>query len=177
MGDQTGFPVLIDGPAIKKRVTELAEAIDADYEGQTPVLLGVLTGSFIFLADLCREMKTRCEIDFVRVDSYGGGTTSSGDPALTLGAKLDLNGRAVLVVDEIIDTGLTLNLLLEKIKSMGAADVKTVALINKRAKREIPLEPDYTGFTVENGFLVGYGLDSAETMRNLPYIAISEKKE
>lgn len=177
MRDVKGNQVLLDGAAIKKRISELAEIIDRDYEGRTPVLLGVLTGSFIFLADLCREMKIECEIDFVRVESYGGSTETSGNPIMTLGGKINLSGKPVLVVDEIIDTGLTLNMLLEKIRGMGAADVRTVALIDKKAGRKIAIEPDYTGFTVGDGFLVGYGLDAAETMRNLPHIAVYQKKE
>jgi hypoxanthine phosphoribosyltransferase len=161
--------------AIKDRIRELATAIEEDYRGSAPVFVGVLSGSFIFLADLCRMITLDCEIDFVRVESYGKNTTSSGKPQLTLGLKLDLAGKPVIIVDEIIDTGLTLKSLVNEISALGPSSVKTCTLVDKKAHRRVDLEADYVGFSVDDGFLVGYGLDAAERKRNLPAIHLLEE--
>ncbi len=163
---------MITEAEIKTRISELAEMLDRDYGGTIPVLLGVLTGSFILVADLCRAMKSECLVDFVRVESYGEGTVSTGRPRMALAPKIDLKGRHVLVVDEIVDTGLTLSALLGELRSLGPAEIKTLALIDKKSRRRVPLAPDYVGFSVEDGFLVGYGLDAAEKMRTLPEIRL-----
>lgn len=160
---------------IREKVGELAARLTADYSDKNPVLLGVLTGSFIFLADLCRQLKFACEIDFVRMDSYGKHTTSSGKPKLTMSPKLDLSDRYVIIVDEIVDTGLTLGELVEGVAALGAREVKVCALVDKRARRRVDIQPHYAGFTIEEGFLVGYGLDAAERRRNLPAIYLLDE--
>lgn len=156
--------------AIAARVGELAASIEADYGGKQLVLVGVLTGSFIFLADLARELSLDCEIDFIRVESYGEGLVTSGAPRITTLTKLDLTGKEVLVVDEIVDTGLTLRALVDHLSQSGAASVKVAALVDKKTHRRVDVTVDYTGFEIEDGFLVGYGLDAAEKRRNLPAI-------
>ena len=166
---------LISAERIHLRVTELAALIDADYSGRRPLLLGVLTGSFIFLADLCRHMRIECEIDFIRVESYGDNTTTCGSPDISMGTKLAVAGRPVILVDEIVDTGLTLEALLKKLEEMGALEVRVCALIDKKAHRRVQVKVDYAGFELEDGFLVGYGLDAAELKRNLPDIRLLEE--
>lgn len=170
-----GGTALFTEEAIRERVKTLAARIDADFAGRVPVFIGVLTGSFIFIADLCRAVKIPCEIDFMRVESYGAGTVSSGKPLITQPTKLDLKGKPVIVVDEIVDTGLTLKAIIEELSASGASEIKVCALVDKRAKRRTEVNVDYTGFVVEDGFLVGYGLDAAERKRNLPDIWLLEE--
>lgn len=159
---------------IRGAVAGLASRIDEAYRGKNPLLVGVLTGAFIFLADLARAVTIPCEVDFVRVDSYGGGTVSSGVARRTLDCKTHVAGRHVVVVDEIVDTGVTLAALLEDLRGAGAASVAVCALVDKRARRKVEIEADFVGFTVEDGFLVGYGLDVAEARRTLPAIYLWE---
>lgn len=166
--------VLFSEEEIRQAVAGLAARIDADYAGKTPLLIGVLTGAFIFLADLSRALTVPCEIDFVRLDSYGAGTASSGSVRRTLECKTHVAGRDVIVVDEIVDTGLTLAAMLEDLRKAGAASVAVCTLVNKLARREVEVPTHYVGFTVEDGFLVGYGLDVAEGQRTLPAIYIWE---
>lgn len=169
-----GKPVFTED-AIRERVSELAARIDADFAGRVPVFVGVLTGSFIFIADLSRAVTIPCEIDFMRVESYGASTVSSGKPVITQPTKLDLAGRPVIVVDEIVDTGLTLRAIVEELSAKGAAEVRVCALVDKKAKRRVDVRVDYSGFEIEDGFLVGYGLDAAEKKRNLPAIWLLEE--
>lgn len=168
---------LNDGPKlvyseeqISDRIRDLAGRIDRDFAGRTPVFVGVLTGSFIFIADLCRAVTIPCEIDFLRVESYGGSTTSSGEPRITQGTKLSLSGKPVIVVDEIVDTGLTLKTIVEELTAKGASEVRVCTLVDKKAHRRVEVAVDYVGFELKDGFLVGYGLDAAERRRNLPAI-------
>ena len=157
---------------ISDAVARLAAELDRDYAEREPVLLGVLTGAFIFLADLSRAMSVECNIDFVRLSSYGDGTASSGAVARQMGCKLDLTGRHVVVVEEIVDSGLTLSELLRDLQTSGAASVRVCALVDKRGRREVEISVDYAGFVIEEGFLVGYGLDKAEKMRHLSDIRV-----
>jgi hypoxanthine phosphoribosyltransferase len=168
---------LISAEAIGAAVERLAREIDRDYEGREVVLLGVLTGAFLFTADLARNLKTPCRVDFVRLSSYGDATRSSGTVAQSLAVKLDLAACHVIVVEEIVDTGLTLRTLLSRLADAGAASVKVCALVDKKAHREAVVPVDYAGFEVEDGFLVGYGLDLAEKWRNLPAIYLYEEPD
>ncbi len=166
--------VLYDNTAIQARIAEVAACIDRDYSGKNLILMGVLTGAFIFTADLARKLTIPCQIDFVRLSSYGNETFSSGEVKACLGCKLPLAGRDILVVEEIVDSGKTLSFLIDGLKNSGAASVKVCTLVDKRGRRESEVEINYSCFTLKDGFLVGYGMDMAETLRNLTYIAVIE---
>jgi hypoxanthine phosphoribosyltransferase len=155
---------------IRQTVKTIAQDLTKDYRDREPVLIGVLNGVFIFFADLVREISFPHEIDFVRLASYGSQDTSSGSVALTKDIELSIGGRPVIVVEDIIDTGLTLSYLIHHIKEKGPESVKICTLINKLERREKAVRIDYWGFEVERGFVVGYGLDYNEKFRNLPYI-------
>lgn len=156
--------------AIQTRVRELGARLTRDYRGRPLVVIGVLNGAFIFLADLVRATDLELEVDFVRAASYGAATVSSGTVALTKQVEISLAGKDVLVVEDIVDTGRTLAALLEVIKGRQPNSLKVCALIDKTERREVELIVDYAGFTEAEGFLVGYGLDCAEQYRNLPAI-------
>nr|WP_320010649.1 hypoxanthine phosphoribosyltransferase [uncultured Desulfobulbus sp.] len=162
--------VLIDQQQMAKRIRELGQAIAADYQGKDLVLVGVLNGAFVFVADLCRAIDIELQIDFIRVASYGDSTESSGTIQLMMEPKLDLNGKDVLLVEDIVDTGTTMAWLQEHFKQSGARSVKICSLIDKFERRAVPISVDYVGFTLDQGFLVGYGLDCAEKYRNLSAI-------
>ncbi len=155
---------------ISKRVTELGQDITRDYQGGKLILVGILNGSFIFLADLARAVDLEVEIDFIRVASYGQSSTSSGQIALRKDIELDLDSRDILLVEDIIDTGRTIAFLKDYFARKTANSVKICALIDKKERREVEVECDYAGFTLDHGFLVGYGLDFAEQYRQLPGI-------
>ncbi len=155
---------------IDKMVSTLALQISLDYDGRTPVILGVLKGAFIFLADLLRYLTIPVEVDFLRVSSYGAGTSSSGNIRLTKEIETNIAGRDILVVEDIIDTGLTLNFLLNYLKNFDPLSVRVCSLINKIEVRKKKIKIDYIGHVVQQGFLVGYGLDYNESYRNLPEI-------
>jgi hypoxanthine phosphoribosyltransferase len=162
--------VLFSEEAIRRRVDELARQISADYAGKGEVLLvGVLKGSFIFLADLCRRMTIPRRVDFIAVSSYGDKTVSSGNVRLVLDLRGDVLGKHVLVVEDIVDTGHTLAYLLELLRLRGPASVKTCAFLRKE-KGGPPV--DYVGFEIEDEWVVGYGLDYADAYRTLPHIAV-----
>ncbi len=154
------------------RVRELGERISRDYSGKSLVLIGVLNGAFIFMADLARAIcLEHVQIDFIRVCSYGNGSESSGEITLTKDVELDLEGKDVLLVEDIIDTGRTLAWLKQAFQQRNTASVRICTLIDKAERREIDITPDYTGFAVAEGFLVGYGLDYAENFRHLSEVA------
>ncbi|WP_028585933.1 hypoxanthine phosphoribosyltransferase [Desulfogranum mediterraneum] len=155
---------------IQARVTELGQEITSDYGDKKLVMLGVLNGAFIFTADLCRAVDLELEIDFIRVASYGNATHSSGTIRLSKPSEIDLKGKHVLLVEDIIDTGHTLAWLTSHFAEMGAESVKICALINKHERREVEVQVDYSGFSIDQGYLVGYGLDCAEIHRNLPQV-------
>ena len=155
---------------LNRCVGELAERINHDYQGKTLVLVGVLNGAFIFMADLARRIDLPVRLDFVRLSSYGDKTQTSGNVRITKDIELSLQGSHVLIVEDIIDSGVTLKWLLDHISNLGAESVKVCALVDKRERREVEIAPDYVGLTVESGFLVGYGLDFSENHRNLPGI-------
>jgi hypoxanthine phosphoribosyltransferase len=155
---------------IRARVREIAEAVSERFEGREPVLIGVLNGAVFFLADLVRELSIPCSIDFIRAASYGRGTVSSGDIRLIKDIEIDIEGRTVIIVEDIVDTGLTLQRILRKFEEKGPLSVHVCVLIDKIERRLENVPLDYSGFRVEKGFLVGYGLDCDEKFRNLPEI-------
>lgn len=162
-------------PVIKKKdidkaVASMARNISSDYAGRDLIVIGVLNGAFIFMADLVRHLSIPVEIDFVRVASYGTGTESSGHIQLTKDIEIDIRGKDLLVVEDIIDTGLTLSYLVDHMKSFGPRSIKICTLIDKRERREVEIHADYAGHVIREGYLVGYGLDHAEKYRNLPEI-------
>ncbi len=155
---------------ISQKVQGLAQRISEDYTGKELVVLGVLKGCFIFLADLIREITIPVQVDFVRLASYGSNTTSSGTIRITKEAELDIRDRDVLIVEDIIDSGVTIAFLLDHLKSFSPKSVKVCTFIDKSERREVQVPIDYAGIMVEQGFLVGYGLDFDEKYRALPAI-------
>jgi hypoxanthine phosphoribosyltransferase len=166
---------LITREEIARRVKELAESIDRDYAGREVVMIGVLKGAFIFLADLVRELNFPVEIDFVRLRSYGGGTCPTGEVYITKDVELSLKDRDVLIVEDIMDIGFTLSFLKQHLATHLPRSLKICCLIDKRERREIDVPLDYVGFVVEKGFLVGYGLDCGEQGRTLPEVFVLDK--
>ena len=157
---------------IERRVRELGAAITRDYAGSEPVLVCVLKGSIVFAADLMRAIDLPLRVEFFGVKSYGAETTSSGVVQITLDLAHPIEGRHVLIVEDIVDTGLTLTYLKEQLKARGAESLRVCSLLNKPARMQRPVTIDYLGFTIEDVFVVGYGLDHAERFRNLPYIGV-----
>ncbi len=155
---------------IAERVQQLGRKITTDYKDRPLVLIGVLNGAFVFLADLARAIDLPVVIDFIRVASYGDATTTSGTIRLTKPPEIDLTGKDILLVEDIVDTGTTLAWLHQYFKEHRVASVKICALIDKHERRKAEVVVDYSGFQVEKGFLIGYGLDHAEQFRNLPAI-------
>ncbi len=165
-----GREIIVDSRQIQQRVRELGRQITQDYHGRSLVLLGVLNGAFIFAADLCRAIALDLEIDFIRVTSYGASTESSGTIRLLKEPSIDLSGKDVLLVEDIVDTGTTMSWLQAHFRQSPARSVKICSLVDKMERRVVPVEVDYVGFALDRGFLVGYGLDCAERYRNLPAI-------
>ena len=160
---------LVSREEIEKRVTELGERIRCEFDFD--VILSALTGAFIFTADLCRSIcKSKHEIAFIKASSYGASTKSSHSLTITGMEKLDIRGKRVLLIDDILDTGNTMYTLVGKLQEMGAAEIRTCVLLNKEARREVDFHADYCGFNIENEFVVGYGLDFDEKYRTLPDI-------
>ena len=155
---------------IGNRVHELGEIISKDYQGAELVLVGILKGAFIFLADLTRNLTIPCTVDFIRAASYGSASVSCGEVVITKDLEIDIAGKDVLLVEDIIDTGITLHQLMEKLKQRDPHSIKICALIDKKARREIAVDADYVGFVTDDGFLVGYGLDFNEKGRLYPDI-------
>ena len=165
--------VLISAADIQQRVRELAEEINRDYADDAQLhLVSVLKGAFIFLGDLVREMKRPVSLDFMAVSSYGKSTTSSGEVRVLKDLDSGLEGRNVIIVEDIVDTGLTLAYLQEILHARSPKTLKTACLLSKPSRRVVNVKVDYVGFTIEDRFVVGYGLDYAEQYRNLPYLAM-----
>jgi hypoxanthine phosphoribosyltransferase len=154
------------------RVRELGAQITRDYAGLNPLLIGVLKGACFFLSDLLRVIDTRISIEFMAISSYGSSTRTSGEVRIMKDLDVPIEGRHILVVEDIVDTGLTLSYLLQNLESRGAASVKLAALLDKYERREKDVKIDYLGFQIPDHFVVGYGLDFAERYRNLPFIAV-----
>jgi hypoxanthine phosphoribosyltransferase len=164
--------ILLDEGTILRRVQELATELTADYVDRDPVLVSVLKGSLVFLADLMRGMEMPMSIDLMEVSSYGSGTESSGQVRIIKDLSKPIEGRHVIVVEDIIDTGLTLNYLLKYLGDKGPESVKVVCLLDKPARRLAEIPIDYRGFTIPDRFVIGYGLDYDERYRNLPYVGV-----
>lgn len=166
--------IMIDESAIEAKVKETAARLDRLYEGKRPLVVCILKGSVMFFADLIRNMKTALEIDFMSVSSYGAGT-KTGELKIKKDLSADIKGRDVLIVEDIIDSGNTLYKLKKMLISRAPASVNIVTLLDKPERREMPIEPEYTCFTIEDEFVVGYGLDYAEEYRNLPYVGVLKR--
>lgn len=166
--------IMLSEEQITMRVKELAAQMDRLYEGRTPVVVCILKGSVLFFADLIRNMKTSLTIDFMGVSSYGSGTTS-GELKITKELSTDIENRDVLIVEDIIDSGNTLYKLKRLLSARRPASVNIVTLLDKPQRREVPIEPEYTGFVIEDEFVIGYGLDYAEEYRNLPYVGVLKR--
>ncbi len=166
--------VLIPAEDLSARVAELGRRIRDDYAGRTPMLVGVLKGAVIFLADLMRAIEAPCECDFIAVSSYGASTRSSGIVRLTKDLSVSIEGRDVLIVEDIVDTGLTLSYLLRNLETRQPRSLRVCALLDKASRRQVSVRLDYVGFTIPDEFVVGYGLDYAGLYRNLRHVAVLE---
>ncbi len=163
---------LFTAEQIQTRIGELGAEIARDYAGRNPLLIGILKGAFIFLSDLVRATDLRLGVEFMAISSYGSSTRTSGEVRIVKDLGVPIEGRDILVVEDIVDTGLTLSYLLPNLHARGAQSVKLAALLDKSERREREVEIDYLGFKIPDAFVVGYGLDFAERYRNLPYIAV-----
>jgi hypoxanthine phosphoribosyltransferase len=164
--------VLIEEEAVAARVGELGAEISVDYAGRDLLLVGVLKGAVFFMADLMRNLTIPCEVDFMAISSYGASTDSSGVVRILKDLDINIEGRDVLVVEDIIDSGLTLSYLIRNLESRNPATLEVCALLAKPERREIDVHVRYTGFEIPNEFVIGYGLDFGERYRNLPYVAV-----
>jgi hypoxanthine phosphoribosyltransferase len=163
--------VLVPAEDLQRRVVELGEQISAEYEGRDLVMVGVLKGAVIFLADLMRHVTIPCEIDFMAVSSYGSQTDSSGVVRILKDLDASIEGRDVLIVEDIIDSGLTLQYLMRSLNARDPASLEVCALLAKPDRLRVDLEPRYVGFEIPNRFAIGYGLDHAQHYRNLDFVA------
>lgn len=163
---------MIDESKLADRVQELGDELSRDYLGRTPILIGILKGSAVFLADLIRAMSIDCEIDFISISSYGNRTTSSGSVQLLKDLDRDVFGRDVIVVEDIVDSGRSLSYIRKNLAARGPASISIVALLDKKDRRETQIFVDYVGFDIPDAFVVGYGLDYAERYRGLPHVAV-----
>jgi hypoxanthine phosphoribosyltransferase len=170
----TELRTLISEADIQRRVRELAAEISRDYEGKSLTLVGVLKGAFVFLADLARHLTVRREIEFMALSSYGMKTTHSGAVRVIMDLRQNIEGKHVLIIEDIVDTGLTLHYLLELLNTREPASVQTCALVRKKDRHEVDVTIDYVGFDIPDVWIVGYGLDYAEDYRALPYIGVLE---
>jgi hypoxanthine phosphoribosyltransferase len=164
--------ILIDEETLSARVAELGAEVSADYQGRDLLLIGVLKGAVFFMADLMRHITVPCEVDFMAISSYGDSTDSSGIVRILKDLDINIEGRDVLVVEDIIDSGLTLSYLMRNLESREPASLEVCALMTKPDRREIDVPVRYIGFEIPNRFVVGYGLDFGERYRNLPYVAV-----
>ena len=167
--------VLIEEEALQARIVELGSEISDDYRGRDLLLIGVLKGAVFFMADLMRRIEIPCEVDFMAISSYGAGVDSSGVVRILKDLDVSIEGRNVLVVEDIIDSGLTLSYLMRNLEAREPATLEICALLTKPARREIDVPVRYTGFEIPNEFVVGYGLDFGERYRNLPYVAVLDE--
>jgi hypoxanthine phosphoribosyltransferase len=164
--------ILITADELQSRIRELGREVTDDYAGRELLLVGVLKGAVFFMADLMRHLSVPCEIDFMAISSYGASTDSSGVVRILKDLDINIEGRHVLVVEDIIDSGLTLSYLVRNLESREPASLEVCALLTKTARREIEVEVRYVGFEIPNKFVIGYGLDFAERYRNLPYVGV-----
>ena len=170
--DNPNLEPLFSVEQIQTRIGEIGAAITRDHAGQNPLLLCVLKGACIFMSDLVRAIDLQLSIEFMAISSYGASTRTSGEVRIVKDLDVPIEGRDIIVVEDIVDTGLTLSYLLANLRARGARSVKLAALLDKRERRLRPVEINYLGFTIPDAFVVGYGLDFAERYRNLPFIAV-----
>jgi hypoxanthine phosphoribosyltransferase len=170
--EQAVGEVLIDADALRTRIAELGDEISAEYAGRELLLIGVLKGAVFFMADLMRHLTVPCEVDFMAISSYGAGTQSSGVVRILKDLDTDIKGKHVLIVEDIIDSGLTLSYLMRNLESREPASLEICALLTKPSRREIDVPVRWIGFEIPNRFVIGYGLDFAERYRNLPYVGV-----
>ena len=169
--------ILISEQQVQARVTELAQEINATYTDEDcPLLVCVLKGAFIFLADLVRHLEMRHEVDFMEISSYGKGTVSTGVVRILLDLAQNIEGRNVLIVEDIIDSGRTLDYIIRNLQTRGPASIRICTLLSKPARRELDIPLDYVGFEVPDEFVAGYGLDFAEEYRNLPFVGVLKEE-
>jgi len=166
--------ILVQPDQLQRRVRELGEQISVDYEGRNPLLIGVLKGAVFFLADLMREITVPCEVDFMAISSYGSATQSSGVVRILKDLDRAIEGRHVLIVEDIVDSGLTLQYLMRNLGARKPASLEVCALLTKPERRKVDMPMRYLGFEIPDKFAIGYGLDFAEHYRNLPYVAALE---
>jgi hypoxanthine phosphoribosyltransferase len=164
--------ILIDEETLNGRVADLGASISEDYRGEDLLLIGVLKGAIFFMADLMRAIEVPCEVDFMAISSYGAGVDSSGVVRILKDLDVSVEGRNVLVVEDIVDSGLTLSYLLRNLEARDPASLEVCALLTKPERRENDVECRYVGFEIPNRFVIGYGLDFAERYRNLPYVGV-----
>ena len=175
MSSQTKLRVLFSRDEIEATVKRLADEISKDYEGKYPLLIGILKGSFMFMADLIRHLDFPLEVEFIGLSSYGRSRETSGRIKVVQGLRSSVKGRDVVVIEDIVDTGLTIAFLLDYLRKKKSASLKLCALTDKSSRRQVPVTIDYLGFTVPDKFIVGYGLDWGEKFRNLPDICVLEE--
>ena len=168
--------ILLTESDIHARVEELGRQISRDYAGREPLFVGVLKGCFIFMADLIRSVDLHCTMDFMAVSSYGDGTTTTGAVKINKDLSRDIAGQDVIIVEDILDSGVTLSHVIDLLKQRHPASLKLCALLNKPDRRKIPVQLDYEGFEIPDEFVVGYGLDYDERYRNLPFVGILKRE-
>ena len=164
--------ILFSEEQLKERIAALGAELTRDYEDKNPIFVGVLKGCFVFMADLLRNVDVYCTMDFMAVSSYGDGVTSTGAVKINKDLSRDIAGRHVIIVEDILDSGITLSYLKKYLSVRNPASISIVTLLDKPARRRADVQADYVGFEVEDAFVVGYGLDYAEEYRNLPYIGV-----
>ncbi|MFQ5675847.1 MAG: hypoxanthine phosphoribosyltransferase [bacterium] len=172
--NQRDSKVLLSSEAIQEKVEELGKKISEDYRGKCPILIGVLNGSFIFCADLFRHIDIDCEVDFIKISSYGEAMETSGEVKLLKDIDAHLNGRHVIVVEDIVDSGYSVNFLRERMNQAKPKSLKFVSLLVKKEGAQVPYQIDYAGFSIPNRFVVGYGLDYGQKFRNLPEVYVMD---
>lgn len=170
--DKMKKEILFSRKRIDLRVRELAADISQDYQGRELIVIGVLKGAFIFMADLIRSMTIPCQVDFARLASYGAGSVSNGKVILTKDIETSIRGKDILIVEDIVDTGVTLSYFVEWLQERNPRSLRVCAFLDKRGRRKVTFEADYVGFAIEDGFVVGYGLDFDEKARFLPDVYI-----
>jgi hypoxanthine phosphoribosyltransferase len=169
--------ILIDEETIMKRVAEMGAEITKDYQGKELVVIGILRGGVIFMSDLVKQIKLPLFMDFMAVSSYGMSTKSSGIVRILKDLNEDIEGKDVLIVEDIVDTGLTLHYLVDYIKSRKPKSVKVCCFLDKPSRRKVDVRADYVGFEIPDEFVIGYGLDYAQKYRNLPYVSVLEEED
>ena len=174
--DEASKKILFSKETIQKRVKELAGQISKDYAGRELIVIGILKGAFIFMADLIREISTPCWVDFARLASYGAGSESSGKVVMTKDIETSIKDKDILIVEDILDTGLTMQYFVDWLKERNPKSLRICVFLDKRKRRKVSFEADYVGFTIEDGFVVGYGLDFNEMYRFTPDIYVINTK-